>query len=135
MPCMSSSSTASAWWSICASVNSSRSLSRFPDMENPVLDQPHVAARRLQQREFVGERTFELGLADVHRATLALAVVVGVVPIAPFRPAAGERATAHIAAHESPQWTVWMIPRTRTGHHDATVEYCLGAIERGVVDK
>jgi hypothetical protein len=25
----------------------------FPDVENSVLDQPHVARRRLQQREFV----------------------------------------------------------------------------------
>ena len=36
--------------------------SLFPDVENPVLDQPCVAGRRLQQREFVDERTFELCL-------------------------------------------------------------------------
>jgi hypothetical protein len=33
--------------------------SLFPHVENPVLDQPHVAGRRLQQREFVGECAFE----------------------------------------------------------------------------
>jgi len=67
------------------------------DVENPALDQPHVAGRRLQQREFVGECAFELGLADVHGATLTLAVVVGVLPVAPLRPTAGERPTARVA--------------------------------------
>jgi CBS domain-containing protein len=47
-----------------------------PHVENPILDQAHVADGRLQQRKFVGERAFKRGLADVHRATLALAVVV-----------------------------------------------------------
>jgi len=28
-----------------------------------------------------------------------------------------------------------MIPPTWTGHHDAAVEYCLGAVERGLVDR
>jgi hypothetical protein len=43
----------------------------------------------LQQREFVGERTFELGLPDVHGTALTLTVVAGVVPVAPLRPADG----------------------------------------------
>lgn len=47
----------------------------FPDVEDTVLHQAHVAGRRLQEREFVGERAFEHGLADVHRATLALAAL------------------------------------------------------------
>jgi len=28
-----------------------------------------------------------------------------------------------------------MVPLTRAGHHDAAVEDCLGAIERGFVDE
>jgi hypothetical protein len=55
-------------------------------VENPAFDQPHVAGRRLQQREFIGKRPFEGGLADVDRPTLALTMVVGVVPVPPFRP-------------------------------------------------
>ena len=54
----------------------------FPHVEDAVLDQAHVAGRRLQERELVGERAFEDGLAHVHRATLLLAMVVGVVAVA-----------------------------------------------------
>jgi hypothetical protein len=43
----------------------------LPHVENLVLDQPHVAGGRLQERELVGERAFESGLADVDRAALA----------------------------------------------------------------
>ena len=59
------------------------------EVENPVLDQPHVAGRRLKEREFVGERAFEHGLADVHRAALPLAVVVRVVTVAVARSSKG----------------------------------------------
>src|SRR5687768_7001951 len=65
----------------------------LPSVENPVLDQAHVAGCRLQEREFIGERAFEHGLADVHRAALTLTVVVGVMPVTTLRPTAGERAT------------------------------------------
>ena len=107
----------------------------FLDVEDAVLHQAHVAGRRLQEREFVGERAFELGLADVHRATLALTVVVRVMFVAPLRPAAPERPAARIAAHESTPRKVGMIPLTWTGNYDASVEYGLRAVERGLVDK
>jgi hypothetical protein len=34
-----------------------------------------------------------------------------------------------------PEWEVRMIPLTWTGHQDAAVEHCLGAVERGLVDQ
>ncbi|MEZ5289918.1 MAG: hypothetical protein R2745_02440 [Vicinamibacterales bacterium] len=73
----------------------------LPHKENPVLDQAHVARRRLQEREFVRERAFERGLADVDRPTLALAVVVGVVAVPALGPAAGQRSPTGVAPHEA----------------------------------
>jgi hypothetical protein len=57
------------------------------------------------------------------------------MPVATFRPAAGERTTARLAAHESAQREVRVIPLTWTGHQNAAVEHCLGAVERGLVDQ
>jgi hypothetical protein len=51
----------------------------LPGVENPVLDEPHVARGWLQEGELAGERAFERVLADVDRPALALTVVVGVV--------------------------------------------------------
>jgi hypothetical protein len=48
----------------------------LPQVEDSILDQSHVARRRLQQCELVNERAFELGLAHVDRATQALEVVL-----------------------------------------------------------
>ena len=55
----------------------------LPDVQNAILHQPHVAWRRLQEREFVGKRALESGLADAHRSAPSLAVVIGVVAVPP----------------------------------------------------
>lgn len=103
-------------------------------MEDPVLHQAHVPSRRLQERELVGERTFERYLAHVHRSALALAMVVRVVAIAAFRPAAGEWTAADVAAHETTQRKVGMIPLPRAGDNNAAVEHGLGPVERCFID-
>jgi hypothetical protein len=73
------------------------------------------------------------GLADVHRTTLTLTVVVRVVAVASLRPAAGERATAHLAAHETAQRKLGMIPLSRAGDNDAPVEHGLRTVERRLI--
>jgi hypothetical protein len=88
----------------------------------------------LQEGEFVSERAFEDGLADLDRAALPLAVVVGVVPVPALRPAACEGAAARLAADEAAQREVWVIPLASTGYHDAAVEHGLRTVERGLVN-
>ena len=104
-------------------------------MEDSILDEAHVAGCWLQEGQFVDERAFERGLADVYRSALRLAVVVRVVAVPALRPATRERTAAAFAADESAQWKVRVIPLARTRHHDTTVKHGLGAIERGFVHK
>ena len=94
----------------------------LPDVEDAVLHQAHVAGCRLQEREFVGERAFEHSFADVHRTTLALAVVVRVAVVSALRPAPRQRTAADLAAYEATQRKVRVIPLSRTGNHHAAVE-------------
>src|SRR6187431_782889 len=107
----------------------------LPHAEDSILDQPHVARRWLQQCELIDEGPFQRRLADVDRPALPLAVVVRVLAVPALRPAAGERPTARLAAHEAPQRKVRVIPLSRTGHDDAAIENSLSAIERGLVNQ
>src|SRR4029453_16867511 len=117
-----------------------RPLFRFsptllPHAEDSILDQPHVAWRRLQDFQLVDERAFQRRLAHVHRAALTLTVVIRVLAVPALRPAAGERPAARLAAHEAAQREVRVIALSRTGHDDAAIENSLSAIERSLVDQ
>jgi hypothetical protein len=87
----------------------------------------------MQQSQLVDEGAFERRLAHVHRSALALAVVVRVMPIAALRPAAGQWTAADVAADETAQRKVRMIPLSRTGDNDAAVEHSLRTVERRLV--
>src|SRR3954453_19313587 len=91
-----------------------RPLARFrppllPHMEDAILHQAHVAWRRLQKRQFVNERAFEHGFADIDGAALPLTVVIGVTTVAPLRPAGRQWTAADVAAHETTQRKVGMV--------------------------
>ena len=101
---------------------SGRGALLLPDVENAVLDDPHVAGRRLQQGQFVRERAFQFGLAHVDRPASARAVVVRVAAVPALRPAAGERASARFAAHEAAQREVRMVSLAWRSYRYAAVE-------------
>ena len=98
-------------------------------MKDAILHQAHGAGRRLQKRQFVNERAFEHGFADIDGAALPLTVVVGVTTVAPLRPTARQRPAAGFAAHEAAQRKVWAVPLSRAGDNDATVEHRLRTVE------
>ncbi len=115
-----------------------RPLVRFrtpllPHVKDAILHQAHVAGRRLQKRQFVDERAFEHGFADIDSAALPLTVVVGVTTVATLRPAARQRPAAGFAAHEAAQREVRAIPLSRAGDNDAAVEHSLRTVERRLV--
>src|SRR5262245_61898425 len=115
-----------------------RPLARFrppllPHVEDAILHQAHVAWRRLQKRQFVNERAFEHGFADIDRAALPLTMVVGVTTVAPLRPAARQRPAAGVTARETAQREVQAVPLSRAGDNDAAIEHSLRAVERRLV--
>src|SRR5262245_46908169 len=112
-----------------------RPLARFrppllPHVEDAILHQAHVAWRRLQKRQFLNERAFEHGFADIDGAALPLTVVVGVTTVAPLRPTARQRPAAGFAAHEAAQREVRAVPLSGAGDNDAAVEHRLRTVER-----
>nr|WP_239490265.1 hypothetical protein [Luteitalea sp. TBR-22] len=84
-------------------VGAGRLLARLPDLEDRLLQQPHVAGGRLQPGQLLLEQGFEPGLGHVDAATARTAVIVGVVAASPLRPTAGEAAAAGLAPHEATQ--------------------------------
>ena len=93
----------------CAALLVRRPRVRFgtpllPDVKDAILHQAHVAGRRLQKRQFVNERAFEHGFADIDGAALPLTVVVRVVVLPAFRPASREGTSTRFAVDETTQW-------------------------------
>lgn len=87
-----------------------------PGIDHALLHQPHVAERRLELCQLVDEQSFELAPAHVHGTALPLAMVVGVMVVAPFRPAFRQWLTARFTPHKAAQREVRMVPPGRTGH-------------------
>ncbi|OFW04616.1 MAG: hypothetical protein A3H96_09515 [Acidobacteria bacterium RIFCSPLOWO2_02_FULL_67_36] len=101
-----------------------------PRAKNQILDEPHVARCRLQALQFVGEKTFELGLGHVDRPTLTPAVVVRVPSASSLRPARGQRPAAVSASHKTLQWEIGTSAQVRSDDLDSSLQDRLHPVER-----
>ena len=112
------------------SVAADDGLALVPYTKNQILDEPHVARCRLETLQFVGEKTFELGLGHVDRPALTPAVVVRVPSASSLRPARSQRPATVSASHETLQRKVGTNALMRSDDLDTSLQDRLHPVKR-----